>query len=333
MKKKILSSILISTLFGQIDYSSQIQPIFDNNCTSCHIDGGAYYGGLDLSSYTLVMEGGNSGNTIVPYEHADSELYQRITLYESDDQFMPQNGSPLPQADIDLIAQWIDEGALQENNNSYPIEGRWLFELYEGDPGNTMYEFLEGLRYTYYCTDENGCDTTYWNSLDTSDAIPNPNPYTFLNDTLSIDVFFGNIWQQSVTFECDGNIVSFTDTTFWSWWRVGLDTNECEDQQLKLSSAINSPETFRLNQNYPNPFNPITNLKYELPYDSYITITIFDILGNVVNNLVNKYESSGYNSIQWNATNNQGQPIAAGVYLYSIEARDFRQTKKMILLK
>ena len=112
-----------------------------------------------------------------------------------------------------------------------------------------------------------------------------------------------------------------------------MDTNECEDQQLKLSSAINSPETFRLNQNYPNPFNPITNLKYELPYDSYITITIYDILGNVVNNLVNKYESSGYNSIQWNATNNQGQPIAAGVYLYSIEARDFRQTKKMILLK
>ena len=50
------------------------------------------------------------------------------------------------------------------------IEGRWIIPLYEGDPGNTMYEFLDGLRYTYYCVDENGCDSTYWNSLDTSDA-------------------------------------------------------------------------------------------------------------------------------------------------------------------
>jgi flagellar hook assembly protein FlgD len=52
-----------------------------------------------------------------------------------------------------------------------------------------------------------------------------------------------------------------------------------------------------------------------------------------VNNLVNKYESSGYNSVQWNATNNAGQPVSAGLYLYTIEAGKFRQTKKMVLLK
>ena len=333
MPKYIYSILIISNLFSQVDYSTQIQPIFDNSCISCHIDGGTYFGGLDLSSYSEVMEGGSSGNTIVPFDHSSSELYQRITLYVSDDEFMPQNGSPLPQSDIDLIAQWIDEGALQDNNNSYPIEGRWLIPVVENDPGNTMYEFLDGLRYTYYCTEDNGCDTTYWNSLDTSDAIPNPNPYTFSNDTLSIDVFFGNIWQQSVTFECDGNIVSFGDTTFWSWWRVGLDTNECEDQQLKLSSAINSPEKFRVNQNYPNPFNPITNLTYELSDDAYVSIMIYDMLGNVVNNLVNASQSSGYKSIKWNATNNQGEPVSAGLYLYTIEAGEFRQTKKMILLK
>ena len=96
---------------------------------------------------------------------------------------------------------------------------------------------------------------------------------------------------------------------------------------------LNLPIAFRVHQNYPNPFNPFTNLMYELPYDSYITITIYDILGNVVNNLVDTYKSSGYNSVQWNANNNQGQPVSAGVYLYSVEAGDFRQTKKMILLK
>ena len=56
------------------------------------------------------------------------------------------------------------------------------------------------------------------------------------------------------------------------------------------------------------------------------------MLGNVINNLVNDNQNSGYKSIQWDATNNQGQQVSAG-YLYSIEAGDFRQTKKMILLK
>ena len=60
---------------------------------------------------------------------------------------------------------------------------------------------------------------------------------------------------------------------------------------------------------------------------------VYDMLGNVVNNLVNDNQNSGYKSVQWNATNNQGQPVSAGVYLYSIEAGDFRQTKKMIFLK
>ena len=57
------------------------------------------------------------------------------------------------------------------------------------------------------------------------------------------------------------------------------------------------------------------------------------MLGNVVHNLVNAYESPGYKSIQWNATNNQGEPVSAGVYLYKIQAGDFVDTKKMILLK
>ena len=69
------------------------------------------------------------------------------------------------------------------------IEGRWNL----GGFNNTMYEFVDGLRYTYYCADENGCDTDYWNSLDTSDAIPNPNPYWVDGNTLIIDLFFGNV--------------------------------------------------------------------------------------------------------------------------------------------
>ena len=80
MKKYIFSIIIISNLFSQLDYLTQIQPIFDNNCISCHINGGTYFGGLDLSSHSEVMEGGSSGNIIVPFNHSNSELFNRITL-------------------------------------------------------------------------------------------------------------------------------------------------------------------------------------------------------------------------------------------------------------
>ena len=93
------------------------------------------------------------------------------------------------------------------------------------------------------------------------------------------------------------------------------------------------PSKYLLKDNYPNPFNPLTTIAYDLHQKSIVDITIYDMLGNVVNNLVNQKETYGYDSIQWNATNNQGQPVAAGIYLYTIEAGEFRQTKKMVLLK
>ena len=98
-------------------------------------------------------------------------------------------------------------------------------------------------------------------------------------------------------------------------------------------STIEIPNEYVLHPAYPNPFNPMTNIRYEIAEDVFVSITVYDLLGNVVNNLINTNQSSGYKSVQWYATNNQGQPVSAGVYLYSIEAGDFRQTKKMILLK
>ena len=102
-----------------------------------------------------------------------------------------------------------------------------------------------------------------------------------------------------------------------------------------VANDINTfiPKELILHQNYPNPFNPITTLRYDLFEDVFVSITVYDMLGNVVRNLVNKSDKSGHKSVQWNATNNQGQEVSTGVYLYSIEAGDFIHTKKMILLR
>ena len=216
-----------------------------------------------------------------------------------------------------------------EELNSFPISGRWLWGYGFHPLASTMYELIDGTMYTYYCMQDSGCDATDWDLLDTSDAIPNPDFYTFTNDTLTINDGPG----AHVNFECNGNIAIFNDNTVSYWWRVGLDTTECEGFFLDLPSTSFNPNTFRLNQNYPNPFNPTTNLSYELSADSYVTITVYDLLGNVVRNLVSENQSSGIKSVQWDATNEQGQSVAAGVYLYRIESGSFTNTKKMILLK
>ena len=108
------------------------------------------------------------------------------------------------------------------------------------------------------------------------------------------------------------------------------DTSNCE--QLSIIAEI-LPITYNLYNAYPNPFNPVTTLRYDLPEDARVNITIYDMMGRIVNNLVSSQQSAGYKSVQWNATNNTGQPVSASIYLYMIQAGEFRQMKKMVLLK
>jgi flagellar hook assembly protein FlgD len=77
----------------------------------------------------------------------------------------------------------------------------------------------------------------------------------------------------------------------------------------------------------------MTTLRYDLPEDAMVNITIYDMMGRIVKTMVNSRQNAGFKSIQWNATNNAGQPVSAGLYLYTIQAGSFRQTRKMILLK
>ena len=93
------------------------------------------------------------------------------------------------------------------------------------------------------------------------------------------------------------------------------------------------PLKYTLHQNYPNPFNPITTLRYDLPEDALVSITIYDMVGRVVKTMVNSQQNAGFKSVRWNASNDKGSPVSAGLYLYTIQAGEFRQTKKMILLK
>ncbi|MBT3848134.1 MAG: T9SS type A sorting domain-containing protein [Candidatus Marinimicrobia bacterium] len=102
---------------------------------------------------------------------------------------------------------------------------------------------------------------------------------------------------------------------------------------LDISNGNNIPLSYKIHQNHPNPFNPVTTIRYDLPEDGLVNITIYDMMGRQINTLVNGQQTAGYNIVQWNATNTFGEAVSAGLYLYTIHAGNFTQTRKMVLLK
>ncbi len=93
------------------------------------------------------------------------------------------------------------------------------------------------------------------------------------------------------------------------------------------------PDEFALHENYPNPFNPTTQIRFDLPEMSNVNLTIYNMLGQRVKAFNMESAPAGYHALTWNATNDLGSPVSAGVYLYQLQTKEFVKTKKMVLLK
>jgi len=100
------------------------------------------------------------------------------------------------------------------------------------------------------------------------------------------------------------------------------------DQSTGIDEEFLTPTKFALCQNFPNPFNASTIIKYDLPKQSQVAIGIYDILGRKVETLINKQQQAGYHQVVWNAND-----ASSGIYFYEIQAGDYIDSKKMILLK
>ena len=198
-----------------------------------------------------------------------------------------------------LIAETAYPFTLQWNDNTNNIVGleTQLLENYEASEEG-QFSFLNDLM-TLVNENDHGLGICYW-----------------APDWISTNQF-GSPWENQALFDFDGellNAISVFDNSSVAITRI---------DNLKINNI----------HNYPNPFNPSTTLRYNLPEDAYVRVTIYDMLGNRVRNLLSTNQYSGNRSVQWNATNDQSRPVSAGVYIYSIEAGEFRQSKKMILLK
>lgn len=93
------------------------------------------------------------------------------------------------------------------------------------------------------------------------------------------------------------------------------------------------PQGFHLAQNYPNPFNPTTVIRYEIPQPAQVQLAIYNLLGEKVRTLVDAKESAGVKQVAWDGRNDRGERVSSGVYLYRLEAGEFKMTKRLLLMK
>ncbi len=101
--------------------------------------------------------------------------------------------------------------------------------------------------------------------------------------------------------------------------------------QRSLGKRI--PTKLELYQNYPNPFNPVTSISYALPMKSYVTVKVFNMLGQEIKTLINQRQAAGVHTVQWNGTDKYGMKVGSGIYFYQISSDQLSIVKKMILMK
>jgi hypothetical protein len=181
----------------------------------------------------------------------------------------------------------------------------------------------------------------YWNSVIDSTFRYIEDIYPYVSDILAADdlasnqdpnynsTYYNILWEELDSLTIDvvhSAIIDLASIWHTAWMNAGNPT-------LSINHKESIPNIISIHPNFPNPFNPSTTLHYDLSENVQVTLSIHDLMGRNIKTLVNEIQIAGAKSIQWDATNNDGHPLSAGLYLYTIHAGEFRQTKKMVLLK
>jgi len=153
-----------------------------------------------------------------------------------------------------------------------------------------------------------------------SPCIDAGNPEIVYNDSEDPNNLGYALWPAMGTIRNDMGAYGGPNAASWNIIVTGIEDDETEDLQL--------PTEFELAQNYPNPFNPSTTIQYAIKERSHVELKLYDILGQEVKVLVYEEQAAGYYKVNFNA-----RQLASGVYIYRIQANDFVETKKMVLLK
>ena len=227
-----------------------------------------------------------------------------------------------------ISAQAIDNDGLTSTSSTYSFEILPAPEC-TGGPENQdyTYEFSDDLNNPTltFIPSENHVGNPTCILYYTTSGIP-PGYFVSPNVPFQLNAEEGDVIQFYYTYSYNG--LERTTAGNPHTYEIG----SCYNSELS-NAEILLPNNYAVYQNFPNPFNPTTSFRYDLPEDSYVKITIYDILGNKLKDLVSEHQTAGYKTIKWDAANNRNEAVSAGVYLFRIEAGKFQQTKKMILIK
>jgi hypothetical protein len=114
-----------------------------------------------------------------------------------------------------------------------------------------------------------------------------------------------------------------------------IDRNLIITENLSIADSHRGyiPTTYQLNQNFPNPFNPVTTITFQIPQYDRVIIAVYNIRGQEVKTLTHAYLNPGAYSVTWNGSDNAGNPVPAGIYIYSLNTQSYHSNRKLVLLK
>ena len=303
--------ISVDTLYGDVDFSSNI----------------------DLMDAFTILE-----NTVELVE------FDSLTQSIAD---LTVNGS-ISNLDASFIMQYLYgylDSIPHNPGNEYDGSGEIVLEDQNADPGMMIYipVQLENANNIYGFTGMISFDPTILSidTLSTSDnymgaanlmapgeimvSVAGALPFSDSSSVFTIGLYVNENFSDETTLSITNfswNENDMVDTAATMTIGFGLSVDE---------SMI--PLSFQVYQNYPNPFNPSTNISYDLPENSFVSISIFDMMGRTIKEHLFEKVSAGRHSINWNGLDNNGSSVSAGVYFYSVRTKNNFETKKMILLK
>jgi hypothetical protein len=288
---------------------------------------------------TIANGGGSDLDFYIEFSHTNRDLTNTFQIVIATDDYPDETSWNLSTSTGQTI-DGIAAGDLTLPGTTYS----WQIELEDGDYVFTIYDaWGDGICCNYGAGNYN----LYLNSVLIASGgqfgASEASEFSTSSEWISIEPLSGIVAADAstdITLTVDASAIS---TGYYNAF-IYIMSNDPDDGSVFIPLSLSVmgmgahdeallPKEFALHQNYPNPFNPVTTLRYDLPENSMVNIRVYDMLGRQVKELVNNYQSAGFKSIIWNATNDFEKPAAAGVYLYKIQAGDYVQIKKMVLLK
>jgi hypothetical protein len=173
-------------------------------------------------------------------------------------------------------------------------------------------------------------DSGLTNSWVSAFAVSGTNLFAGTSSGVFLSTKSGASWKEVNTGLTNTNVLalSVSGTNLFAGTGDGVWRRPLSEITSVGAFSTNLPAHFSLGQNFPNPFNPSTTIKFELAKSSMVTLSVFDILGRVVSVLVNERRNAGVHEVKFDGSN-----LASGVYFYRLQAGDFVQSKRLLILK